>query len=71
MNNLNDWFDPVPVLRAAAAARGMQLEVHLTRSSPTGGPLLRLVDRPAAPAKPRRRDSVLCAIADGQRVIRL
>jgi hypothetical protein len=69
----DDWFDLVRVVNMAAAKQGMRLEVHLTRTSPTGGPLVRLISWPtAALSKPRKRlESVPCATTDGRHVIRL
>jgi hypothetical protein len=68
----DDWFDLVRVVNMAAAKQGMRLEVHLTRTSPTGGPLVRLISWPTARAKPRKRlESVPCATTDGRYVIRL
>src|SRR6516225_8768302 len=55
-NGQDDWFDLIPVVKSAAAKQGMCLEVHLTRTSPTAGPLVRLIDRPAS--RTRRADSV-------------
>jgi hypothetical protein len=71
-NTQDDWFDLVRVVNLAAAKQGMRLEVHLTRTSPTGGPLVRLISWPTAPAKPRKRlESVPRATTDGRYVIRL
>jgi hypothetical protein len=71
-NSEDDWFDLVRVVNLAAAKQGMRLEVHLTRTSPTGGPLVRLISWPTASARSRKRlESVPCAVTDGRHVIRL